>query len=681
MKTEILSPAGRYDSLIAAVRCGADAVYFGLGEFNARRNADNFSDEEALKAISLCHALGVKSYITMNTLVSDDEIIKAVEMLKCICSYNTDALILQDLGLISLVRKFAPDILMHASTQMSVQTAYGINMLKEMGFCRAVLPRETSLEEIKNIRSKTDIELEHFVHGAQCMSVSGQCYLSAMLGSRSGNRGLCAQPCRLPFGAENGTGHDLSLKDLSLIDEISSLSDAGISSFKIEGRMKRPEYVAAAVTACKNTRENISDEKITSSLRAVFSRSGFTKGYFDGKLGRDMFGTRQKEDVLAANDVFKYLQRLYDRETPLIPVDFCLTVKENKNISLSASSGGKSVYVEKDTVPEKALNKPLTKESLSQRLSKCGGTYFYADKIEIKLDDGLITPASVINELRREALEKLFSKLSEREEKRFQPENISICKHSANKAKLYARFLRAEQIPDDISGIDTVYLPLDADISVYGRLSEKVRVGAEIPRGIFGSAEKILARLRELRNAGIKLAYCGNLDGVALAKEAGMNIHTGFALNIFNTLSLCEIEKLGAEEATVSCELTLSRIKNLGGKIKRGIIAYGNIPLMLTRNCPIRNGKTCGECRSSSLLTDRMGIKFPVVCTNGCSEILNSRPIYLSDRLDEIKNVDFLTLYFTTENKDEVSRVIKNYADGKKPDIEFTRGLYYRGVE
>lgn len=681
MKTEILSPAGKTDSLIAAIRCGASAVYFGLGEFNARKNAENFGDEEAKKAVSLCHAVGAKAYITMNTLIGDDEIVKAVEMLKRICSYDTDALILQDLGFSSLVRQFAPDIHMHASTQMSVQTSYGINMLKEMGFCRAVLPRETSLGEIKLIHKKTDLELEHFVHGALCMCVSGQCYMSAMLGSRSGNRGLCAQPCRLPFRAENGTGHDLSLKDLSLIDEIASLAEAGVCSFKIEGRMKRPEYVAAAVTACKNAISGEEDEKISSALKAVFSRSGFTKGYFEEKLGRDMFGTRGKDDVVAAKDVLAYLERLYDRETPLIPVDFYLTVLENEKVSLCASSGEKKVFCESDTIPEKAINKPLTKENLSQRLSKCGGTYFFADRIEIELDDGLIVSAGVINSLRRDALEKLFALLSQEKTKRFTPQKLTLPSHKSAQKKLYARFDNVLQLPESLSGLDTVYLPLDTDISDFRSVSEKIRVGAEIPRGIFSSADRILERLKKLKEAGISLAYCTNLDGVALAREAGMKIHTGFTLNLFNTFSLLEIEKLGAEEATVSCELTLQKIKKLGGNIRRGIIGYGNIPLMLTRNCPIKNGKTCGECKRSSSLTDRLGVQFPVRCTNGCSEIFNSRPIYLADRLDEITNVDFVTLYFTLEDKDTVSDIIRKYAGGEKPDCEFTRGLYYRGIE
>ena len=617
----------------------------------------------------------------MNTLIGDDEIVKAVETLKRICNYNTDALILQDIGFSSLVRRFAPDVLMHASTQMSVQTACGMELLKELGFVRAVLPRETSLEEIKNIRKETDIELEHFVHGALCMSVSGQCYLSAMLGSRSGNRGLCAQPCRLPFRAENGTGSDLSLKDLSLTDNISELSRAGVCSLKVEGRMKRPEYVAAATTACKNAQSEKEDEKITSSLKAVFSRSGFTKGYLEGKLGRDMFGTRQKEDVVAAKEVFPYLQRLYDRETPLVPVSFYLTVSENERVTLSASSNGKNVFAESDTIPEKALNKPLTKENLSQRLSKCGGTYFYADEIEIELDEGLIVPAGVINALRREALEKLSQALSIRPAKRFSTEKISLAPHKTSGLKFYARFDNIAQVPDNLSDIDTVYVPLYTYKDDILSLNRKIRTGVEIPRGIFSSADKILSRLKELKGAGISLAYCTNLDGVALAKKAGMKVHTGFTLNIYNSFSLLELERLGVEEATVSCELTLKSIKKLRGGITRGIIGYGNIPLMLTRNCPIRNGKTCAECGRNSYLTDRMGVKFPVLCTNGCSELLNSRPIYLSDRLAEIENVDFVTLYFTKETKNEVTNVIRKYVSGEKPEGEFTRGLYYRGIE
>lgn len=681
MAIEILSPAGSFDSLVAGVRCGADAVYLGGKAFNARKNAGNFDDEELCKAVEYAHSHSVKVHIALNTLVSDDEIDTASAMIKHVCDCNADVLILQDLGVAALAKATAPHILRHASTQMSVQTSYGINMLEEMGYTRAVLPRETSLKELKNIRAKTNIELEHFVHGALCMSVSGQCYLSAMLGSRSGNRGLCAQPCRLPFTAENGTGHDLSLKDLSLIEDADTLAESGISSLKIEGRMKRPEYVAAAVTACKNAISGEIDENINNALRAVFSRSGFTRGYLEGKPGRDMFGTRVKDDVVAAKDVLPMLERLYDRETPLMAVDFYMTVIEGERVSLSGSAMGISYYADSDCIPEKAINRPMTAESLRQRLAKCGGTPFYAQEIEIDMDEGLIVPAGIINGLRRQVLDGILAKLSVKKTKKFIPTNIDIKPYKAGEMKTYIRLADLTQLPDDLSGADTVYLPINTPVEKLKEIREKVNVGVEIPRGIFGTADKIYARLEELVKYDICLAYCTNLDGVAMARSLGMDIHTGFTLNVYNTLSLNELERLGVQEATVSAELTLSKMKKLGGNIPRGMIAYGNIPLMLTRSCPIKNGKTCDKCRGNSYLTDRLGVKFPVVCSNGCSEVLNSRPIYLGERLREIENMDFITLYFTKETKSQVQDIIKAYQNGDKPFMEYTRGLYYRGVE
>lgn len=681
MAIEILSPAGSFESLVAGIRCGANAVYLGTKQFNARRNAGNFDFDELTDAVKYAHERLADVHVTLNTLVSDNELANAVETVKHICASGADVLILQDLGAAYIAKTCAPDIKRHASTQTSVQTAWGVNLMSEMGFSRVVLPRETSLTELENIRKNTVAQLECFVHGALCMSVSGQCYLSAMLGSRSGNRGLCAQPCRLPFSAENGTGHDLSLKDISLINEIDALEKAGACSAKIEGRMKRPEYVAAATKACNLAVRGESDTELDSALRAVFSRSGFTDGYAKGKPSREMFGTRLKEDVTAAKAVLPKLERLYDKEQPLIPVDFYLSVIENETVTLSGSANGKSYFADSGILPEKAINKPMTADVLKQRISKCGGTAFYANEIEVDLDDGLIVPSSVINALRREVLDELLKKIGERKKKRFIPLNLSHSEHICNEKKLYIRLSDIEQLPDDLDDVDVVYLPLDTDIAKLKSLSQRVKLGVEIPRGIFGSADRVFVRLNEVKQAGINLAYATNLDGLAMARELKMEIHTGFTLNIFNTLSLCELEKLGVGEATVSVELTLQQIKKLGGKLKRGVIAYGSIPLMLTKNCPIRNGKTCDKCKSNSYLTDRMGVKFPVVCSNGCSEVLNSRPIYLADRLSEIENVDFITLYFTKETKAEVQNILSLYKSGEKPTGEFTRGLYYRGVE
>ena len=303
MNFEILAPAGSQESLVAGVRCGANAVYLGGKVLNARRNAGNFNDEELENAVRYCHQRGVKVYLTMNTLCRDNEMDEAYNLVKKALSFGVDAFIVQDIGVIKMIKSCFPNARIHGSTQMSISTPEGVRALKEMGISRVVLPREMTVEEIAEIREKTDLELEMFIHGALCMSVSGQCYLSAMLGQRSGNRGLCAQPCRLSFSADNSKSFDLSLKDLSLIRQLASIKKLGVVSLKIEGRMKRPEYIAAAVTAVKKAINDAYSIKDEIMLKSVFSRSGFTQGYFNNEMNRDMFGTMQKDDVVAANDV------------------------------------------------------------------------------------------------------------------------------------------------------------------------------------------------------------------------------------------------------------------------------------------------------------------------------------------------------------------------------------------
>lgn len=683
-KPEILAPVGSPDSLYAAVRTGADAVYMGCKNFNARIKADNFGDDEIKDAVTYCHSHGVKVHITMNTLISDEEIPEALETVKRICSWGADAVIVQDLGLAYLMEKAAPYLEKHASTQMSVQTAEGVKLLKEMGFSRAVLPRELTKEEIKSIKDSCDIEIEIFIHGALCMSVSGQCYMSSMFGGRSGNRGLCAQPCRLPFCAENGTGNDLSLKDLSLIERAKELTGLGIDSLKIEGRMKRPEYVAAAVTAIKSTLDGKTDKKILSDLRAVFSRSGFTDGYFADKKGRDMFGIRQKEDVTAAtNQVLKDLSRLYEKEKGNIPVSFLLTVVEGERISLSASAMGKTVFVEENCIPEKALNKPLTKESLTERISKCGGTQFYAEKTEIDLDEGLIVPASAINNLRRTALCELEKAVSSVKACSFTDIDFKPVPYTAQEKLRYnIRIARASQLPDNLDNVENLYIPLNFEENFVENVKKlPVNVGIEVPRGIFGNEVLVEKYLLRARDCGINIAYCSTLDALSLAKKHGFIIHTGFSMNVFNSFSVEFLESLGIKEITLSPELTLKKISAVGGKSKRGIIGYGRLPLMLTRNCPVKNGTDCSECKSNKFLTDRKNMKFPVVCHFGSSEILNSQPIYLGDRLDEIENLDFITFYFTKEKKEVCEAILDAYRKGKAVKGEYTRGLYYRGLE
>ncbi|HBL40218.1 MAG TPA: peptidase U32 [Ruminococcaceae bacterium] len=674
---EILAPAGTYEAVEAAVRCGADAVYLGGRELNARRNASNFNGEEMKKAVAYCHAHGVKVHMTLNTLASDEELADAAQRaIRQACQAGVDALIVQDLGVFRLVKSCAPTMPIHASTQMSVHTLAGVKKLAELGFTRAVLSRELSLTEIEAIAAHAPIELEVFIHGALCMSVSGQCLMSAMLGSRSANRGLCAQPCRLPFAAPGGTGNDLSLKDLSATEYIARLSQAGVCSFKIEGRMKRPEYVAAAVTACRKARDGETDPVLQEQLRSVFSRSGFTKGYLDGALGRDMFGTRRKEDVTAAQPVLKELHHLYEKETPRVGVEMMFCAYEGETASLSVKANGKTVFVQGDTEAVKAEKVPLTKEKIENQLRKCGGTPFEVTVLDLDIDENISLPLSSINALRRQALEALYAEIEQTKMHTFSPLNVKNTVKKVNKTAVFARFSTISQVENLSTDVKNFILPLAQAQPMNGK-----NVIAELPTVFFGREEKVREQILSAKEKGITCLCAATLDGVALAQECGMDFMLGLGSNVFNTLSILHAEDLGAKAVILSPEMTLRQVADLGGEIGRGLITYGRLPLMTTRNCPIKNGTDCAKCGRSRSLTDRLGISFPVRCFDGYSQVFNSRPIYLADRKKETDMTDFAVLYFTTETAEECAEVLEQYRTEAPAQGEFTRGLYYRGVE
>lgn len=663
-KPEILAPAGSMESLIAAVRCGANAVYLGTKGINARRGATNFTFEELKQAVEYCHARDVKIYLALNILISDSERELAYKTVEAGLSLGVDALIIQDLGLAKIIHSHFPTARMHASTQCSVNSPEGFKALEKMGFVRAVLPREMSLNEIKEIRQATDMELEMFVHGALCMCVSGQCYLSAMLGGRSGNRGLCAQPCRLGFSADASRSCDLSLKDLSLIGNINEIAQAGVVSLKIEGRMKRPEYVAAAVTSCKKAIDGEYSASDENTLKSVFSRTGFTDGYFTGER-KDMFGTRQKEDVVAAKDVLKELSHLYDNENPLVPIDIEFICKANRKAELTARALGKTVTVT-GTVPEKAINKPMTEESVETRLAKFGNTQFYLNNITIDLDDGLILPASVINSMRREAVEML----DKVEIKPFTQMPYKAEKYKEKDCTPYytARFLNPDSIPDK-HPFKRIFIPIwSSDEDFVDN-----RAGVEVPRGLFGMEEKLTKRLEHLKKIGVRKALCSNLGAYSLAQKMGFEVYGDFGLNIFNSESAQLFNS-----PILSFEATLEQTNRIGAK-DTGIIGYGYLPLMLTRNCPIKNHLGCSRCTGK--LTDRKGFEFKVKCSPyPCVEVLNPVPVYMGDRQKEIKT-DFIHFYFTDESKNQVEQIINLFKTGGQFDGKYTRGLTYRGVE
>lgn len=671
---EILAPAGSEEALRAAVLSGADAVYLGAGNFNARRNAQNFTSEQLKNAIEYCHSRGVKVHVTLNTLIKDTELSAVYDEIKELCRIGVDALIIQDLGVARAVREICPDMEMHASTQMSTGTLEGLYLLKQMGFSRAVLPRELSRNEIKYLCENSPIELEMFIHGALCMCVSGQCLMSAMLGSRSGNRGLCAQPCRLPFNAENGTGHDLSLKDLSIIENIPELSLMGISSFKIEGRMKRPEYVCAAVKACRAAADGEYGNEITEDLESLFSRSGFTSGYYKNKTGRAMFGFREKENVQSATkELLGKYSSIYAKESPRFKVDFTFHGEIWKKAELTARSNDFEATVYSDTVCESPINRPLSAERITDALSKCGGTQFFANSVAIDREINFTLPISSLNAMRRSALTELEKQIIGKKKLSLFPSPVptDIKPHAGN--TFYCRFDSAEQIPDNAAGIQ-IFVPLDTD----EKIIRENGYGVELPHGMFGNSDRVR---KILNSTSADKVLCHTLDAAATALKCGKKIIASPGVNILNSLSADEAKRIGIDEFTVSNECTLEQFGKISAPIPKGITVYGRIPLMLTRNCPIKNGKSCAECGRKSGITDRMGIEFPVRCAFGYSEILNSRPIYMADRLREIPPADFWFFNFTTETREEIKEIINSYKAGNKPAFEFTRGLFYRGVE
>lgn len=685
-KIEILAPAGSFDSVVAAVRSGADAVYVGEKSFSARASAQNFDADELKKAVAYCHIHGVKLYVTLNTIVFDDEFERLKNAVITAAEADADALIVQNLGVARLAKQIAPDLALHASTQMSIHTSAGVKALYELGFKRVVLAREMSKAEIAEC-AKLPIELEVFVHGALCMCVSGQCYFSAMLGSRSGNRGACAQTCRLPFSVgNNNSGYALSLKDNSLIEHIGELEAMGVASAKIEGRMKRPEYVAAAVRACKEQRDNgfVSDETLK-QLRGVFSRTGFTDGYFTGKLGKDMFGTRTKSDVTAADEKLLSAIRLsYKDEIRNINIKGKFIAKFGEKPILTVSDGIHNIEIISDIKCESAINKPLSEERCSSQLTKTGGTAYSFSSLEIELDDNISLPMSELNRLRREALTHLDKGRSTVHN--YTVNSIIINKEAYTSPNVMQTraCVKTTKISSAFKDCDLVFVPLFSNTDEIKKLRDSgFKIGVEIPRGMFGREKQIENRLEKIKQLGIGInnVLCHNLGALYIAKKLGFTLHAGFGLNLVNTYDLMWAEEFGITDVELSFELTFDRINALGGNIPRGIISYGYLPLMLTRNCPNKSsGIECQSCKKHSEMTDRKGEKFFLQCDGTCVEVLNCVPLYIAEEEYSKNSTSFHILRFNVENYVETVENIRNHIPKSMLKDKLTRGLYIRGV-
>lgn len=692
---ELLSPAGSPESVIAAVQNGADAVYMGFGDFNARRGAKNFTDEEFLKAVRYCHVRGCKVYATLNTLVSDREMSEVVKTAKLASDWGVDALIVQDLGMVSAIRRALPDIPLHASTQMSIHNLAGVEAAAEMGLTRAVLARELSFEQIKYIAENASIETEVFVHGALCFCHSGQCYMSSLIGRRSGNRGMCAQPCRMQYSlGGHMDDYPLSLKDNCLVDKLAELESIGVACVKIEGRMKRPEYTAIATKIySKAIKDNCAlNPEEMEMLEKAFSRNGFTQGYYTGEK-TDMFGVRGEPDK-DTEKMFAQVRKEYaDGEMHRVPAHFYTVARKGERIQAIAFDNDGNKAVAYGPVPETAKRQGLTEQYLTEQMFKTGGTPYYLVENRAVAEPGLFLPASAINELRRKLVSQLSDKRAAAPLRRTEamppmPENVAPIKDP----KMIFQVRTAEQLTPELAELrpDYIYVPVLELAGNFDAVRPFINNGcvpvAVLPRVICDDEAPIISgALEKLFDLGVNEALVGNLGHVILARRAGMKVRGDFGLNAFNSRTLAVLAQAGFISATASFEARLAQIKDMAKPLDTEMIIYGRLPLMVSDQCVIHASSGRHTCQVPGQLADRMGSVFPVVKEFGCRNVIyNAHKLYLADKKDDLYSVGAwgLRMLFTVESPRECVEVAKGYLgiSNYKPNV-LTRGLYYRGVD
>ena len=688
-KIEILAPVGNEEMLRAAVFSGADAVYLGFSGFNARTSANNFNADTLKDAVAFCHARGVAVHVALNTTVYGGELPALEQAIRAVAASGADAVICQDLAVATLIGKIAPQLPRHGSTQMSVHSLQGALELKELGFTRVVLARELSMPEVEHITKHCGIETECFVHGALCMCVSGQCYMSAFLGGRSGNRGSCAGPCRLPFEAnalpegKPGRLHHLSLKDNSVIDKLDKLQALGVASAKIEGRLRTPEYVAAAVSACLAGREGRAYDR--DLLKNAFSRSGFTSGYLDGKIDGTMFGVRSEADAEQTKKTLPMLRELYRRERSRVPVKMKLEIEEGGEKLTVTDADGSKAFAYGDAEPQPARTDPT--ESLHRSLAKTGGTPFAVEDqdITVEMDGGpWFIPGGAVNELRREALDALLKK---REVLRPWPtteEHVPALplRTLPPHRTLRARFESWEQVPERaLDGIEYLILPIAQADRVPREWRAKTLL--ELPRVMFGKLEEdTVRRIAATQDAGFAGYEVSNIAHLRLCR--GLPMSGSFGLNITNQLAAQFYADNGLGSMLILPEVKDSDISTIapthnGRPVPTGVLVYGHMPLMITRACPLQNIHDCAHCDKTGVLTDRKAKKFPVRCGLGVRTIYNPVPIYMGDKPGAL-TVDYGVAYFTLESREEAAKILEMIRTHAPFEGDFTRGLYFKGT-
>lgn len=689
MSIELLAPAGSPAALRAAVQSGADAVYLGIDTFGARQSAENFSLDELPKWIDYCHLYGVDVHVTVNTLIKNNELSKLSECVKRLNNAHADALIIQDLGAAEIIKNTVPDMTLHASTQMTVTSLEGVKYLENMGFSRVVLARELSKNEIEYICKNARAEIEVFVHGAICMCYSGQCLMSSILGGRSGNRGRCAQPCRLPYelmekGQCAGRGYILSPKDMSLINELGTLNEAGVKSLKIEGRLKRAEYVSAVVGIYRKYIDN--PKEVTAQdmqeLKDAFSRTGFTDGYFKGQLGKAMMSHKisgnSSDNKFTADAVLRTSENANARK---IPVNIVGTLKEGAPLEVVMYDNDGNCFDAVGTLnSETAVNKPLDKTRFKEQLLKLGSTPFEAVSAEVYTDSGITIPVKEINAVRRTAVDGLIKKRIERHTGRIcDSELFTAHERKENDIILTAEVSSEEQLEAAIqAGIKRVYAP--------ARIMNKRLVGmAQSNRTELVEKASEIFSVQEITSDAVLVS-----SSAAVYKYAEKRLYGDFRLNVFNSRTAEHFSKL--QGITLSPELNLHEIRDIlkYTTAQTEIIGYGHLPLMIMKNCPVRAMGKCQKGRQIYTLRDRKNEEFPIICSDDCrSVLLNSKPLFTADKITDLTDlkINSIRLIFTVEKFSQCGKIIDVYKRAMKGEkIEpmrentFTRGHLYRGV-
>ncbi|SCY80169.1 DUF3656 domain-containing U32 family peptidase [Alkaliphilus peptidifermentans] len=800
---ELLAPAGSFDALKAALLNGADAVYLGGKDFSARAYASNFDRDTLKEAVEFAHIRGMKIYVTINTLLKDTEVNKLLEYVAFLYEIDVDALIIQDLGVLSLIHHGFPDFELHCSTQMTLHNSHGIEVVKELGVKRVVLARELSLEEIAKIHKSTGMELEVFIHGALCVSYSGQCLMSSYIGGRSGNRGRCAQPCRRSYRllSDEGKGKDnqayhLSMRDLNTLQYVDQLIDSGVTSFKIEGRMKKPQYVASIVRSYRraidnyiSTKQVIKDEKTQHEMAQIFNRK-FTRGFLFSSPREEITNIEKPNnrgiylgevkavfpeknfvqlllnDPLAKgdgvevwsstqHDIGGYISALFVNKKPVIHaekgsiVEFEMkgSIKKgdkvfktldinlmnelentyaNKDVAIKIwgeaivekskpmklyiwDEAGNTVYQESEYIVEEAKKMPISEERVLENLNKLGGTPFTFEHIKLQLEDGVSVPVSSINSLRRGAIDKLKD-IRSNHNKRIAVKDIGKKPLKEPISRLIEGNDKKTELSLRIDSIDILKSIEAKEITrvYYGDLNT-IKEAIEHCRkykweiyfrspNIVKDKEYILIN-EKLRNLKLDGILAGDIGMISIGQKSfNLPVVADYTLNPFNSYTIDTLLALGVKGVVLSTELDLKSIGSImaNKSIDIELMAYGKLAVMTLEYCPLKLQKECNhKCHQCNVmaydykwkLTDQKNMAFPIAKDFlGRTIILNSQPLYMLDKLKELRKINpkRLQLSITDESPAEVQKLINHIENEDSTAAlpkSFTRGHYFRGVE